>query len=87
MCDIEMAVCVTYSRMPHKTGYMGGIEMAVCVNYECHMQTYISGGLVAGLHYLQCVSDGDAAVLHPAIDIMQGRCPGASLASGRCLHL
>ena len=31
---------------------------------------YISGGLVAGLQYLRCVSDGAAAVLHPAIDIV-----------------
>ena len=44
--------------------------MAVCVTYECHMQTYISGGLDAGLQYLRCVSDGDAAVLNPAIDIV-----------------
>ena len=44
--------------------------MAVCVTYECHTQTYISGGLDAGLQYLRCVSDGDAAVLHPAIDIV-----------------
>ena len=49
---------------------MCDIEMAVCVTCECHMHTYISGGLDAGLQYLRCVSDGDAAFLHPAIDIV-----------------
>ena len=44
--------------------------MAVCVTCECQMHTYISGGLDAGLQYLRCVSDGDAAFLHPAIDIV-----------------
>ena len=47
----------------------------------------MSGELDAGLRYLQCVSDGDAAVLHPAIDIVHGLCPDALLAPGRCLHL
>ena len=72
-----VAWCLTGTRMisisiitlyiHYEISYMCDIEMAVRVPYGCHMQVYISGGFDAGLRYLQCVSDVDAAVLHQAM--------------------
>ena len=51
-------------------------EPAVCVTW-----------LNVGLQYLQCVSDGDASVLHQAIHIVPGLWPDVWLAPGCCLYL
>ena len=69
--------------------HMHGIEVAVCVTYECHnqIQAHSSSWFVAGLWYLQCICNGDAAVLHKTIDRVYGQCPGACLAPGHCLYL
>ena len=49
--------------------HMYCMDMTVYVTYECYMQAYTSGWTDAGLKYLQCCSNGDAAVLHLTIDI------------------
>ena len=51
-------------------------EPAVCVTW-----------LNVGLQYLQCISDGDASVLHQAIHIVPGLWPDVWLAPGCCLYL
>ena len=50
-------------------------------------KAYIPGWLDAGLKYLQCISNGDAAVLHQAIDIPHELWTDAWLAPGQCLYL
>ena len=57
--------------------YIFPFKLAICVTlkwqYVWPMSVtcrHISGGLDAGLQYLRCVSDSDAAVLHPAVDIV-----------------
>ena len=60
--------------VPHGIIYMRDIEMAVCVTHKCHTQAYTSGEWPgAGPQYSQRISDGDAAVLHRAIDIAHGQ--------------
>ena len=69
---------------------MRGIEMAVCVTYECHnqIQAHSSSWLTAGLQYLQCICNGDAAVLPRTINIMMcGQCTGWCLSGTRTLSV
>ena len=56
----------------HKIDHRCSSEMAACVTYECDVQTHASSWLVAGLQYLQCIYNRDAAVLHNTIDIVCG---------------
>ena len=55
----------------HQINYLSGIGMAIGMIYEWHMQAYIYWWLDAGLRYLQCISNGNAAVLHGAISIVR----------------
>ena len=73
------------------------LTLTICValrwQYVWHMsviikiQAHSSSWLVAGLQYLQCIWNGDAAVLHKTINRVYGQCPGACLAPGHCLYL
>ena len=51
--------------------HLSGTEMAIGIIYEWHMQAYISWRLDAGLRYLQCISNGNASVLHRAISTVR----------------
>ena len=55
----------------HEFNHLSGIDMAIGIIYEWHMQGYISWWLGAGLRYLQCISNGNASVLHGAISIVR----------------
>ena len=48
----------------HEIDHMCEIDVRIGVIHQCHMQTYISRWLDAGLRYLQCISNGNASVLH-----------------------
>ena len=70
----------------HETDHVSEIEMTVCVIYAYHMKAYISRWLDAGLQYLQCDDDEDAAVLHKSVHFVYGQGPGAWRATGLRLY-